>query len=363
MYGNGMTGEHAFRKSNVLIRKASFFHWIDSLGSEYRVFGPVKDKDQAVFKEIASAKDLFMEYPTTMLSPGKMFIYMPREDILKFSRRSSGSEMKADLSIEEITPEVEKQMIVGIHPCDTNAILYLDTHFSRAFVDPYYKARRDNTILIALNCLQVQEDCFCSSVDAGPHLKSQSGYDMVLTDFGEDYLVEIKSARISKIFTIKGKKAGPREWRLKSEKEGSLIGGFKKSIDIKGLDELYLRNLDHPVWENTANERCLSCSNCVMVCPTCFCYDVVDEIDMDLKGGKRFRQVDACQDFRFAEVHGGNFRRIRASRLRQFQMHNLNYSSQYGMTKTVGCGRCITWCPTRIDLTEVAKEIQRNPVR
>jgi sulfhydrogenase subunit beta (sulfur reductase) len=322
-----MTGERAFRKSDVIIPKGSFFQWIDSLRSEYRVFGPIRDKDQAVFKEIASAKDLFMEYPTTMLSPGKMLIYKPREDLLKFRIKNS-------ISIEPVSPKIEKQVIVGIHPCDTNAILYLDMHFSHAFPDHYSRARRDNTLLIALNCMHVQEDCFCSSVGAGPYLKAESGYDMLLTDFGEDYLVEIKSARILKMFKLKGRKSGPEEWRLKSRKEKTLIKSFKKSIDIKGLDDLYLRNLDHPVWENTANERCLSCSNCVMVCPTCFCYDMVDEINMDLEDGKRFRQADACQDFRFAEVHGGNFRQKRASRLRQFQMHNLNYSSQYGVTKT-----------------------------
>lgn len=362
MSGNGMTGESAFQNSNFLIPKDSFFSWIDSLIPEYRVFGPVKERDHAIFKEISSSEDLFMEYSTTMLSPGKMFIYKPKEDILRFSRRSAEAEMKATLSIIEITPEIEKQVIVGIHSCDTNAVLYLDMHFSRAYRDPYYKARRDSTILIALNCMQITENCFCSSVGTGPHLKAQSGYDMVLTDFGEDYLVELKSVRSFEIFNLKGKEAGHDEWRLKSEKEDALIKSFKKFVDIKGLDNLFIKNLDHPVWANTADGRCLSCSNCVMVCPTCFCYDFVDEMSMDLKEGKRFRQLDACQDFRFAEVQGGNFRRTRRSRLRQWVMHNLNYTSQYGITKTVGCGRCITWCPTGIDLTEIAKEIQRSPI-
>lgn len=350
-----MTGESVFHGSNFLIPKDSFFNFIDALRSEYKVFGPVKERNQAVFREISSSANLFMEYPTTMLSPGKMFIYKSREDILKFR-------IEDPLSIEEITPEVEKQVVVGIHSCDINAILYLDRTFLGAFTDPLYKARRENTILIGLNCMQVPENCFCSSVGAGPHLKAQSGYDMVLTDFGEDYLVELKSGRASELFKIKEKKAGPDEWRRKAEKEESLLKGFKKIIDIAGLDDLFMKNLDHPIWVTTADERCLSCSNCVMVCPTCFCYDIVDEMSMDLKEIRRIRQLDACQDLRFAEVHGGNFRLSRASRLRQFVIHNLSYSNQYGVTKTVGCGRCITWCPTKIDLTEMAKEIQRSPI-
>ncbi len=351
-----MTGENIFQGSNLLIPKDSFFRFIDSLRSQYRVFGPIKERDYAVFREIASSRDLFMEYKTTMLSPGKMFLYKPREDILRFR-------MESTISIQEVMAEVEKQVIVGIHPCDINAILYLDRTFLGTFSDPSYKARRENTVLIGLNCMQVSDNCFCSSVGAGPFLKAQSGYDMVLTDFGEDYLIELKSERAHELFDIKGKIAGHAEWSVKSGKEESMLKSFKKSIYVDGLDTLFMKNLDHPVWATTANERCLSCSNCVMVCPTCFCYDIKDEVSMDLKEVSRIRQLDACQDLRFAEVHGGNFRLRRSSRLRQFVMHNLNYTSQYGTIKTVGCGRCITWCPTKIDLTEMAKEIQRSTIR
>jgi len=355
MSGNGMTGEHGFQEFNVLISKESFFNCIDALRPEYRVFGPVRDNNQAVFKEISSSTDLFMDYSTTMLSPGKLLIYKPKEDILTFRKDDSLS-----LSIEEVMPETEKQVIVGIHPCDINAILYLDRTFLGDVIDPYYKARRGNSILIGLNCMQVSENCFCSSVGTGPHLHAQSGFDIVLTDLGEDYLAEIKSKEGFEIVHLKGKKAGPNEWSLKSEKEKALLKSFNKIIDMRGLEDLLMKNLNHPVWATTADERCLSCSNCVMVCPTCFCYNIVDEMSMDLMEIRRFRQLDACQDLRFAEVHGGNFRRSRASRLRQFVMHNLNYTSQYGVTKTVGCGRCITWCPTKIDLTEMAKEVRRS---
>jgi sulfhydrogenase subunit beta (sulfur reductase) len=344
------------RESGILIPKDSYFRWIDGLRSGYKVFGPVRKGDLSVFEEISTSGDLFMEYQTTMLSPGKMFIYKPKEDILKFR-------MGASVSVELITPQVEKQVIVGIHPCDINAILYLDAHFSHGCGDPYFKTRRENTVLIALNCMQVSRNCFCSSVGAGPHLKALSGYDMVLTDFGDDYLVELKSGLSFEIFNLKGRKAGSAEWRLKTRKEEDLIKSIKKTVDVKGLDDLLMKNPDHPVWASMADQRCLSCSNCVMVCPTCFCYDVVDETNMDLKEGKRFRQLDACQDFRFAAVYGGNFRQLRASRLRQWVMHNLGYASQYGRMKTVGCGRCITWCPTGIDLTEMAKEVRRSPVR
>jgi len=352
MSGNGMTGERAFRRSKKLVSKESFFLWLDSLRNNYRLIGPVKVGTQTVFRGLNSSKELFMEYESTMLSPGKLFLYKAKEELFRFR-------MNEKLLIDEIPPLSEKQVIVGVHPCDTNAILYLDRTFLGAFKDPYYKLRRKNTIIISLNCIHVSPNCFCSSVGAGPFLKADSGYDILLTDFEDKYLVEIKSRRAEELFNLKGKRAGANELRLKSEKEKSLLNNFKKTINVKGLDNLFLENIEHPVWQHTAEERCLSCSNCVMVCPTCFCYDMVDETSMDLKTVRRFRQWDACQDMKFAEVHGGNFRQGRAARLRQFVTHNLNQTGQHGIIKTVGCGRCITWCPTGIDLTEMAKEIQR----
>ena len=263
------------------------------------------------------------------------------------------------ITIDEIAPIAEKQVILGVHPCDVNAILYLDRTFLGAFKDPHYEARRKNTLIISLNCARASENCFCSSVGAGPFLHAASGYDMLLTDFENEYLVEIKSREAEELFGLEGRGAGRDEMRLKAEKEKSMQGKFRKTINVSGLDNIFAENMEHPVWQRTAEEKCLSCANCVMVCPTCFCYDLRDEMSMNLKTVTRYRCFDACQDIRFAEVHGGNFRQRRTARLRQFVTHKLDQTNQYGVFGTVGCGRCITWCPTGIDLTEITKEIQR----
>lgn len=352
MSGNGMTGEHTFQGSNALLPKDAFSRLVDSLRADYRVIGPVRAADHSVFREIGSAGELCMDYESTMAPPGKTFFFRPREEILHFGL--SGGE----ISVEEVPPVSDRCVIVGMHPCDINATLYLD---NTLMSDPYYRRRRENTVLIALNCTQASPFCFCSSVGTGPHLKAQSGYDMLLTDLGGDYLVEVRSRRAEGMLKGEGAKVSPEQWRLKDEQEKAVLRAFTKHIDTGGLDRLFLENIDHPVWSRTAEERCLSCTNCVMVCPTCFCHDIHDEVDIGLKSIKRLRQWDACQDLRFAEVHGGNFRRTRAARLRQFVMHKLNYTAQYGTLGTVGCGRCIRWCPTSIDLTEMAKEIQRSP--
>ena len=372
-----MTGERTFQKFKRLIPKKAFLLWLDSLKKDYKLIGPVKTGNHAVFKKVNSSEELFMEYETTMLSPGKLFLYKPNEELFRFTfnennpspiplpqgegARGRVAEIfsSGKISVDEIHPIAEKQIITGVHPCDVNAILYLDRTFLRTFKDPHYEARRKNTVIISLNCARVSENCFCSSVGAGPFLHTAGGYDMLLTDFESEYLVEIKSREAEELFGLEGRGAGQDEMRVKAEKEKSMKSKFKKAINVSGLDNIFAENMDHPVWQQTAEEKCLSCANCVMVCPTCFCYDLRDEMSMDLKTVTRYRCFDACQDIRFAEVHGGNFRQRRAARLRQFVTHKLDQTNQYGVSATVGCGRCITWCPTGIDLTEITKEIQK----
>jgi NAD-dependent dihydropyrimidine dehydrogenase PreA subunit len=295
-----------------------------------------------------------MGYRSTMLSPGKVYLYRPREEMFRFS-------MDGSMSIEEQQVRAEPLVLIGLHSCDTKAILYLDRTFLGAFHDPSYEARRNNTFIIELNCETADKNCFCSSMGAGPYLNADSGYDMQITDFESEYLVELKTDRARHLFNVDDvRTAGEDLFRAKQEKEQKALQSFTKRIDIRGLDVLLRKSGQHRVWRTTAEEACLSCSNCVMVCPTCFCYDMQDEISMDRKSVKRIRQWDACQDAHFAEVHGGNFRGRRTARLRQFVTHKLEQTSQYGVFATVGCGRCITWCPTGIDLTEMAKEVQRS---
>ncbi len=352
MSGNGMTGGPGSRISNLIVSKKNFFEWLDSLRRRFTLIGPVKEDGQTEFRTVDSSDELNMDYRSTMLSPGKVYLYKPREDLFRFSLDKS-------IGIRESTADPVQMVIVGLHACDTNAVAYLDKTFLGAFRDPLYEARRNNTVIISLNCDGVTGNCFCSSVGTGPFLKAGNGCDILLTDFGEDYLLELKTDRARSLFNVDDiREAGKDAFGFKEEKEQTVLRKFKKTINTQGLNTILRKNPEHPVWRKTAEELCLSCTNCVMVCPTCFCYDMVDEIALDGKSVRRLRQWDACQDAKFAEVHGGNFRARRTARLRQFVTHKLDQTNQYGVFGTVGCGRCITWCPTGIDLTEMAKEVQ-----
>jgi ferredoxin len=187
-----------------------------------------------------------------------------------------------------------------------------------------------------------------------------------MTALDGEYLLEAGSPRGRELIeTAPGvKRAGRTRRHEKAHLEQQAAGSFTKSLQIEGLPELLMKTFEHPVYKEVADARCLGCSNCVMVCPTCFCYKVVDRSDFGLRMVERSRRWDACQDYWFAEVHLGNFRQPQQARMRQFMTHKLcTWVEQYGCFGCVGCGRCMTWCPTGIDITEMAKEIQRDPTR
>jgi sulfhydrogenase subunit beta (sulfur reductase) len=351
MSGNGSTGERISLNYNAsLWTEDAILELFNTLAADFRLYAPVGNGNRTVFREVATAGDMNLEGGRTMTPPGKTFFFRPRQDLLRF-------DLQAPPTVEMYPAASEPALLVGIRPCDMHALLYLDRTLG---TDPYYQAVRQNTILLAVNCSRPTQYCFCSSVETGPFFKAAAGCDAVLTNLQQGWLVEPLHDNAARLFSLGGP-VTDRHWREKADQEKAARDGFAKHIDFQGLEPALLRNSDHAVWARTADERCLSCSNCVMVCPTCFCHDIRDSVAMDLERVVRYRQWDACQDLGFAAIHGGNFRRTRKARLRQFVLHKLDFTSQYGQAGTVGCGRCIEWCPTAIDLTEIAREIRSLP--
>jgi len=385
MSGNGMTGERGRRgyettgvkmtntKTGFIISGEDLLNWLNTLRKEFTLFGPVlKRKKETVFEKINDAHLLNLDYCTTMASP-RRFIYPSRQDLFNIHRRKN--------KIQTVFPDEENIIIVGIHPCDTHAISVLDRTFLGDFKDVYYRTLRKKAVTIVLNCRTACQKAypsfifrgFCASMDTGPFLKLKEGFDIELTLLAhrvggstapqKDYLLEFGSQRaralVKKATMLR--RATEKDFVRKGELEKSAVATFTKTVDTRGCAELLARNLDHPVYKNTAEAKCLNCTNCTMVCPTCYCYDVKDYTSFDLKTTARKRHWDSCYELHFARVHGGNFRSSREARLRQFVTHKLStWIEQYGCYGCVGCGRCMTWCPTNIDLTEMVKEIQED---
>jgi len=339
-----------------IISHEDLLGWINSMAKTYDLFGPVKKRrGQTVFEQIKNADHLDLEYCSTMLGP-RLFIYPSRQNLFDIDRKTG--------KYEAVFPKrINKRLIFAIHPCDMHAISVLDKTFLGQFKDAYYKKLRQETVTVVLNCNQACDSGFCASMGTGPFLQLKDGFDIALTAKLNDYLVEFGSEKGKRIFEKADglKDAKRRDFSEKEKIQAMAEQSFEKRLDTAGLPELLMRNLDHPVYKRTAESRCLGCTNCTMVCPTCYCYNVVDKTSYDLKSTTRSRYWDSCQELNFAKVHEGNFRSSREARLRQFVTHKLaTWVEQYGCFGCIGCGRCMTWCPTKIDLTEMAKEIQQD---
>jgi len=339
-----------------IIEKKNINILVDHFLKEYRVFGPTKSGADSTFNEIKSNGDLHLDYISTVLPPKKFFL-PPKEILFNFDRQTGKLSNK-------LIENDDKTLILGIHPCDVYAILKLDNFFIGDVNDKYYQNRRKNTVIVALNCVEPSEHSFCISMKTGPYL--DEGYDILLTDIGTKYLIETGSdIGIKLIDGLNLNIASNHDFIEKKRRRKYTDKKFKKTIDIHWLSKLAEKNLDHKVWKDLAERGgvagsfpCLSCGSCSLVCPTCYCFDVYDTLDISLKKGNRVRELDSCQLLEYGQVAlGENYRRERKDRIRHWMLCKFGAAAGGHNSSCVGCGRCIRICPSKIDLTEVAKEL------
>lgn len=355
----------AYHSSGKFVIKVDvFMEYLVNLSRDMTVYAPLKRRSQTVFDVLRVNDIIQLDYGMTMLSPTR-FLFPPRETIFNAKNRIKESSDSFVIEAEDISPGFlpTKQVIAGIHPHDMHAVLALDRVFlSGDFVDEDYMRRRDNTVIVVMNQTQVWDTCFSYSMGTGPFFNSTGGCDLILTKLGDELLAEPVSRNGEGIVEkIKSREATSKDMDARSREESRVVSLFKKEVETDGLPELILNNQDHIIWRMIAEDRCLGCTNCTMVCPTCFCYNIEDENSIDLSRTRRSRYWASCQELNFAKVHGGNFRASRAARLRQFVTHKLStWVEQFGCFGCVGCGRCMHWCPTNIDLVDIAKAIAKG---
>jgi sulfhydrogenase subunit beta (sulfur reductase) len=351
------------------------------VGRGYKVLGPTLREGAIVYDELSSTSDLPVGWTDEqdggtyrlkkredealfgyVVGPHswKKFLFPPSVRLWQAERRGNSFQVEAE------PQELTKMAFLGVRSCELHALAIQDEVFAHGtYVDPLYKARRDRVFVVAVNCGQAGGTCFCVSMNTGP--KATSGFDLALTEVLEDgrhyFAVEAGTeAGLQVLAELPHRPADEREKEAAEKVVARATGQMGRQMDTTGIKELLYANYEHPRWDNVAG-RCLTCANCTMVCPTCFCSTVEDVTDLKGEHAERWRRWDSCFTTDFSYIHGGSVRSTPRARYRQWMTHKLaTWIDQFGTSGCVGCGRCITWCPVGIDITEEVRVIRETHV-
>jgi sulfhydrogenase subunit beta (sulfur reductase) len=294
----------------------------------------------------------------------KSYLHPPTLRLFSIEKtRPEGASATADWTIHRPDPPGTAFAFIGIRPCELAGVSVQDRVFLEGpYVDPHYRDRRKDAFFLAVNCGDPAATCFCTSMKTGP--VATGGYDLALTEvLGEEhrFVVEVGTDRgAGMLERVPRRPATEADLGAATAVSRKAAARMRRRLDTEGIKELLYEKVEHPRWDDVAG-RCLACANCTMVCPTCFCTTVEDVSDLSSDHAERVRLWDSCYTTDFSYIHGGSIRSSVRSRYRQWLTHKLgSWLDQFGTSGCVGCGRCITWCPVGIDLTEEMAALRRD---
>jgi sulfhydrogenase subunit beta (sulfur reductase) len=333
----------------------------------YQVVGPTVRDDAIVYDTVSSLADLPVGW-TDFQEPGRYRLQRRAGGALFGSHPGPQSWKKflhpADLALFNGQP-APKYAFLGVRACELAAIRIQDRILLEdRHPDVIYEARRRGAFIVAVHCTEAAPVCFCSSMQTGP--RAETGFDLALTELIDEerhvFALEAGSVKGAELLSeLGGREIDPgiRRWADDAIEHAK---SQARSVDTSGLREILCDSFEHPRWDDVA-VRCLCCANCTMVCPTCFCTTVEDVSDITGDRTERLRKWDSCFTLAFSYIHGGSVRASAKSRYRQWLTHKFAYwIDQFGSSGCVGCGRCITWCPAGIDVTEEIRVIRETTV-
>jgi sulfhydrogenase subunit beta (sulfur reductase) len=351
-----------------ILPKSSLQQLLHALSTKgYRIVGPMVRDGSVVWETVRSVSDLPIGWRDQQ-EPGryrleqtgshevfgvvhgpqslKQFVFAPREPLLQIERTKNGFVTRPTL------PQSEKVAVIGARACDLAGLAIQDRIFLKdAYRDPYYATRREGLFVITVNCTRALSTCFCASMETGPRAKH--GFDLALTEVDNQLLIEAGSGAgrevlASLLFT----RASEEQIAEADTRVDACAQSQVRRLDHSRLPQALYDAHEHPRWDEVAS-RCLACANCTMVCPTCFCHTVEETPDLSYQHTTHVRLWDSCFTQEHGYIHGKNVRPTIKDRYRMWLTHKLaSWIDQFGTSGCVGCGRCITWCPVGIDLTE-----------
>lgn len=308
-----------------------------------------KGKESYIFDKMESPDEIAWEYLRT-IAPPKKYMTPPRESLLRYNTAEG---------YREVDAEYEQRMILfGLHPCDIHGIRILDEVFSGEYNDTYYFQRRKDVIIIGLSCIP-DDKCFCRSMGTD---FVESGYDLFLSELHDSYLLAIGSGlgdqivRKAEDYLRTPTESDRREYlEIRNRRREQ----FEVELDISDLPYILDLERESEVWDDIG-AQCLVCGSCSMVCPTCYCFNVYDQQDLNGENGERLREWDACLYKNYTRVAGGEtFRDTRADRVKNRYLHKQrHFVEEYGRPSCVGCGRCVDACPAGINVVEVFQRLR-----
>ncbi len=336
---------HAMNKSDLLPFVAQIMRDLEVVGVKK------KEEDKYVFDRLEDPSELCLDYDVTILPPKKYF-FPQTETLIRFG-------IGKDPFVEAVI-ESSPRVIFGVHPYDIAAINFLDKVFSEEKPDPNYLKKREDTLIIGMDVKKQSPYSFFKSMGTAT---IEEGFDLFFTDIGENYAVEIGTDKGKDLLKYGDFREAQAEEITQLEdikrKAKEPSGQRMLKTPVEDLPQLLGNNFDHPIWEENA-KKCMSCGSCNLVCPTCYCFDVQDEVGLSLVSGERFRLWDGCLLTGFAVVTTGeNFREDRTSRYKHRFFRKGKYTPErFGMIGCVGCGRCTSACLANIaDPVEVFNQL------
>ncbi len=337
--------------ADKIIKKADLPALLSRLLDHYRVYAPVRHQGMTNFQEISAADQVDLSHVNTTLSP-KSLMLPQSESMFEFTLDRTSDQVGV---LREIEKDFSPRIIFGIRPCDAKSFQLLDLNFDTpTYRDPWWVKRRQSTTLIGLGCNDPCSTCFCTSVGSGPF--STDGLDILFIDAGDEFAIQTVTEKGEQTFSkveigAEGSNATTDAVLSVQERALKLMKSAVHSKNLKDQDEKALFEADF--WDEV-QFGCINCGVCTFVCPTCWCFDIQDEVH---KGnGIRLRNWDACM-FPLFTLHGSghNPRAQKLQRVRQRFMHKLKYFvDKYDVgVACVGCGRCVQQCPVNIDIRHV----------
>jgi ferredoxin len=335
---------------NKKVSKKDIAQLLKTWSQQFNVLAPSRDSGVAAMAEWDGKDTSFLEWYRNTVVPPKASFLPPMEAMFRFRKDEEGYQ------IEPPAKNGQKQLLFGIRPCDARAMAILDMTFEDAYKDPYYLEKRKKAVLVGLGCTNPCESCFCTSMGTSP--TDPTNVDLMLIDIGGHFLIEEVTAKGKELIArTGGLEEATKDDEANAEKaRETAYNKVSRKLATEGIKDKLLNSFDdEEFWSKTA-AKCISCGICTLLCPTCYCFDINDEM---VRGeGTRFRSWDSCGFPLYTKMPMENPRQEKWRRVRQKVCHKYEfYPMAFDVIACTGCGRCIRLCPVNWDITQVIESV------